>query len=311
MLLGSRAKAKTTCGLLQCNDSGRRKCVQKDNIQLRRITMQKLPSTFVLDVHDYIEFAPTVKADMVFLILPGTIPCLEAIRGSIPRKYSSLQNWRIKTEERMPAEVEEDPVLHKYWRKRHILFHRFDEGIKLDRESWFSVTPENVASHIANKFRYDVVLDAFCGAGGNTIQFARTSNKVIAVDIDPMKIEMAKQNAKIYGVLDKIQFIVGDFFELASQLKADMVFLSPPWGGPSYSKHKEFDIEKMLEPRPASELMRVARTVSPNVELYIPRNSRHDQILSLANDGGTVEIEENFLGRGLVAITAYYSYNRS
>lgn len=55
--------------------------------------------------------------------------------------------------------------------------YRFDEGIKLDKESWFSVTPENVAWHIANKCRFDVVLDAFCGAGGNTIQFAKTCKK--------------------------------------------------------------------------------------------------------------------------------------
>lgn len=58
-----------------------------------------------------------------------------------------------------------------------LLGNRFDEGIKLDRESWFSVTPEVVARHIAEKYQYDVVLDAFCGAGGNTIQFARTCNR--------------------------------------------------------------------------------------------------------------------------------------
>ncbi|XP_022830366.1 trimethylguanosine synthase-like [Spodoptera litura] len=98
----------------------------------------------------------------------------EASNMNSYRKYS-LQNWR--TEARMPAELEEDPVLHKYWRKRHILFHRFDEGIKLDRESWFSVTPESVAAHIAQKYKYDVVIDAFCGAGGNTIQFAKTCNR--------------------------------------------------------------------------------------------------------------------------------------
>lgn len=146
----------------------------------------------------------------------------------------------------------------------------------MDRESWFSVTPENVAWHIANKCIYDVVLDAFCGAGGNTIQFARTCKKgkkfsssldlfkkrgsvnswhtlvfllftliwtsmthiisVIAIDIDPTKIEMAKHNATVYGVADRIEFIVGDFFELAPKLQADMVFLSPPWGGPKYSE---------------------------------------------------------------------------
>ncbi|XP_035445235.2 trimethylguanosine synthase-like [Spodoptera frugiperda] len=218
------------------------------------------------------------------------------------RKYSPGENWRIKTS--MPSEIEKDPALHKYWHKRHSLFHRFDEGIRLDRESWFSVTPEVVARHIAEKHTYDVVLDAFCGAGGNTIQFAKTCNKVIAIDIDPNKIEMAIHNAKVYGVEDKIEFIVGDFFKLAPDLKADMVFLSPPWGGPSYSKAKEYDVESMLRPRPASELMRVARTISPNVELFLPRNTRRDQIVSLARKG--VEIEKNYIGRGLVGITAYY-----
>ena len=36
---------------------------------------------------------------------------------------------------------------------------------------------------------------------------------VIAIDVDPVKISCAKHNAKIYGVLDKIEFINGDFFE--------------------------------------------------------------------------------------------------
>lgn len=62
---------------------------------------------------------------------------------------------------------------------------------------------------------------------------------VIAIDIDPEKVEMARHNAAVYGVADHIDFIVGDFFELAPNLKADMVFLSPPWGGPNYSEVSE------------------------------------------------------------------------
>ncbi|XP_063382711.1 trimethylguanosine synthase-like [Cydia fagiglandana] len=207
----------------------------------------------------------------------------------------------------MPIELQANPKMLKYWKKRHSLFHRFDEGIKLDYESWFSVTPENVAWHIADKCRYDVLLDAFCGAGGNTIQFAHTCKKVIAVDIDPAKIALAQHNAEVYGVADRIEFIVGDFFKLAPTLKADAVFLSPPWGGPSYSESEEYDIETMLEPKPASSLLSAARTVSGNVALYLPRNTRTDQILSLAKEvGGSVEVEQSFLDRRFVAITAYF-----
>ena len=39
------------------------------------------------------------------------------------------------------------------------------------------------------------------------------ANVVIAIDVDPVKINCAKHNAKIYGVLDKIQFVSGDFFD--------------------------------------------------------------------------------------------------
>ncbi|XP_038223315.1 trimethylguanosine synthase isoform X2 [Zerene cesonia] len=223
------------------------------------------------------------------------------------QKRHSKQDVEECNAAHIPEELRGDPKMMKYWKKRHSLFHRFDEGIKLDRESWFSVTPQNVAWHIANKYSYDVVLDAFCGAGGNTIQFAHTCHKVIAIDIDPLKIEMAKHNAQVYGVADKIEFIVGDFFEMAPNLNADMVFLSPPWGGPNYSDNSEYDIETMLIPKPASELMRIARKISSNVTLYLPRNSKTDQILAIAQEAGrTVEIEQSFLDRRFVAITAYF-----
>jgi hypothetical protein len=63
-----------------------------------------------------------------------------------------------------------------------------------------------------------------------------------------VKIEFAKHNAAIYGVAECIEFIVGDFFQLAPLLKADVVFLSPPWGGPSYLNAENYDLQSMLQP---------------------------------------------------------------
>ncbi|XP_069710233.1 trimethylguanosine synthase isoform X2 [Phaenicophaeus curvirostris] len=81
----------------------------------------------------------------------------------------------------IPAEIAADPELAKYWAQRYRLFSRFDEGIKLDREGWFSVTPEKIAEHIAvrvsQSFNCDIIVDAFCGVGGNAIQFALTSKR--------------------------------------------------------------------------------------------------------------------------------------
>lgn len=42
-------------------------------------------------------------------------------------------------------------VMHKYWVQRHRLWKRFDEGILMDQEAWYSVTPEAIAKHIADR----------------------------------------------------------------------------------------------------------------------------------------------------------------
>ncbi|XP_075145268.1 uncharacterized protein LOC142220169 isoform X2 [Haematobia irritans] len=218
---------------------------------------------------------------------------------------SKKKNRKLKN---VPSFILEEKGLLKYWRKRFSLFSRFDEGIRLDRESWFSVTPEKVAKHLADRLKTTIMVDGFCGSGGNAIQFALTCEKVIAIDIDPVKLEMAKHNAKIYNVSHKIEFILGDFLQLASggKLKADVVFLSPPWGGPKYKNKKDYDIEKFLLPVKASELVDVARLVSDNVALFLPRNSNIKQIIRLAGPGKRCEIEHSYLDSRLVAITALY-----
>ena len=72
-----------------------------------------------------------------------------------------------------------DPGLAKYYAKRYQLFSRYDQGICLDAESWYSVTPEKLATHHAERLACDVIIDAFCGAGGNAIQFALTCHRGI------------------------------------------------------------------------------------------------------------------------------------
>ncbi len=51
----------------------------------------------------------------------------------------------------------------------------------LSTEGWFSVTPEKIAEHIAlrvqDSFSTELIIDAFCGVGGNAIQFALTGKR--------------------------------------------------------------------------------------------------------------------------------------
>lgn len=102
---------------------------------------------------------------------------------------------------------------------------------------------------------------------------------MIAIDIDPNKIELAKHNAEIYGVADKIEFIAGDFLQLADKLVADVVFLSPPWGGITYANRKSYDPEENLLPVPYSELHRVSSRISKNMAVYLPKNTNVQPVI--------------------------------
>jgi trimethylguanosine synthase len=51
----------------------------------------------------------------------------------------------------MPESFKVDPEIKKYWSQRYRLFSKWNEGIRMDKESWFSVTPEKIAEHIAGK----------------------------------------------------------------------------------------------------------------------------------------------------------------
>ena len=57
----------------------------------------------------------------------------------------------------MPAYMEDDTELKKYWFQRYRLFTKFDRGIWMDREGWFSATPEKIAAHIAERCRCELI----------------------------------------------------------------------------------------------------------------------------------------------------------
>jgi predicted RNA methylase len=156
-----------------------------------------------------------------------------------------------------------------------------------------------------------VIVDPFCGCGGNAIQFAMTCHMVIAIDIDPKKIAAARINAAIYKVEHRIEFIVGDAMTILPQLKgvADVIFLSPPWGGPTYSTAIEFDLNTMI-PAPLNgiEIYRVAHAVTPDIVYFLPRNCSISQLSAMATEAGGVacEIETQWLKGKLKTKAAYF-----
>ncbi|KAI0923699.1 hypothetical protein AcV5_009174 [Taiwanofungus camphoratus] len=239
--------------------------------------------------------------------------------------------------------------LQKYFSQRERYFSLYSSGCLLDEEGWYSVTPERVAEQIAERCRCDVVLDAFCGVGGNAIAFARTCERVIALDTSPVRLALARHNAALYGVADRIEFVLADFISFARALidvqnarntrkgtqpqddkpaatpadvqtprrKFDVVFLSPPWGGPSYLTDSPSEGRDVTEPnsdadpeeRAAPEyslssirpihgvqLFRLARQLTKNVAYYLPRNVRLEEVAELVDNEGEQNLPKGAAG---------------
>ena len=173
--------------------------------------------------------------------------------------------------------------MEKYWAQRYRFFSRFDEGIQTDAQGLFSVTPEAIGRYLADQCHgCKVIVDGFCGIGGNAVHFANSCDRVIAIDNDPVKIECAKANAAIYSVDHKINFILGDFFDLCSRIKGDVVYLAPPWGGPEYEGIQEGTLHHLLTNREwgstGMTLIEAALKVSENVAILLPRNVREEEV---------------------------------
>ncbi len=119
------------------------------------------------------------------------------------------------------------------------LFSRWAEGVRVDEEGLFSVTPEALALRFAAGARGRVV-DATAGVGGLTIAFARQPGvtEVIAVDRDPERLAMAAHNARIYGVAERVTFVAGDARDVAPRHPDALLAVDPPWGGPGYDRDR-------------------------------------------------------------------------
>ncbi|XP_016711169.1 trimethylguanosine synthase [Gossypium hirsutum] len=70
------------------------------------------------------------------------------------------KNWKKRGKENGVI----TPLIENYWFQRYHLFSKYDEGIKMDEEGWFSVTPVEIAMRHAEKCGGDeLVIDCFSG----------------------------------------------------------------------------------------------------------------------------------------------------
>jgi len=190
------------------------------------------------------------------------------------------------------------PALQKYWDRLSAI----ERKMKLDAEALYSLVIQESAVATALKTPGNHIIDPFCGAGGTAIGYARAGKTVTAIELDPVRLEMAKYNAALFGVADKIEFIQGDALEIWPRVSADVVFLSPPWGGPSYSKMELFTLDHFVPS--GHKLLTLADRLKMNVVMQLPRNFDFNEFKKFSWD---VAISEDRVEGHLLSYTAVLS----
>ena len=212
----------------------------------------------------------------------------------------------------------------KYWDQRYRLLPTWDRGCLLDKESWYSFTPEPVATWLAKRcseawrlYRPNkslgTSLDLFSGCGGCTFSLSGYSERVLAIDADPLKHELAVHNARLclphpaaVSSIDDASihssitysnctFLAADVYDVLNRLpdlplcstsappapkagleSPEVIVMCPPWGGPAYLSGP-FDL-RTLPSGCGVTLLQLALRKCLHVCYVLPRNVPRKQL---------------------------------
>ena len=123
--------------------------------------------------------------------------------------------------------------------------------LQYDSEGLYSITNPIEAQQISNLIKSNFtdnnlinIFDGTGGLGGNTINFSKNFNTVTSCEINNERYQMLVNNINQYNLSnvtiinnDSVNYLIENFS------KYDVYFFDPPWGGPSYKKHKSLSLK--------------------------------------------------------------------
>lgn len=118
-----------------------------------------------------------------------------------------LTTFRREADPALAAAALETALLR---RRAAVKFTRADR-MYFTRAALEQASAEVVARYRARRYApYPHVADLCCGIGGDAIALAGVVPRVTAVDRDPLRLAMARVNAAVYGVAERVRFVAAD-----------------------------------------------------------------------------------------------------
>lgn len=117
------------------------------------------------------------------------------------------------------------------------------KALHLNEEARYSMTFPKYAEDISNFIR-DImgtnnitITDATSCLGGNTINFAKHFKSVNAVEWKSTNAYFLNRNLSTFKIKN-VRVYESDYTKIMTELKQDVVFIDPPWGGYNYKKYR-------------------------------------------------------------------------
>ena len=165
--------------------------------------------------------------------------------------------------------------MYRYFNKRHFLFSKFDKGIHIDTESWYSVIPEPVALYLLQRMKQNKVVrvfEPFCGVGGIAVHLAGNFQEYVANDIDTDKLDMLESNLQVYGKSPSCLKLINRDFLQVEPFPTDALIICPPWGGISTEHYASLPLDDIMQPK-LTAILKHALKFSQNMLLQMPKHT--------------------------------------
>lgn len=122
-----------------------------------------------------------------------------------------------------------------------------DKQYKMDEVSIYSVTPQEYADRISELiFQYMktnniVITDMMACIGGNSISFCKKFKRVNIIELSEERYDFLKYNLKLCR-LTNYNLYNFDCLNKVIELRQDIIFIDPEWGGRGYKFKKNLDL---------------------------------------------------------------------
>lgn len=135
------------------------------------------------------------------------------------------------------------------------------------------------------------ITDAMANVGGMSIMFSQYFRRVNSCEIIKEHAEILQNNINVYGYDQKVKIYNEDYMKIMKEVKQDVIFFDPPWGGEDYGEKNSISLGINNV-----NIVSIINEMLPNAKLIVllaPYNYNKDDILLLNGKVTILNVDKN------------------